>query len=46
MNKNNKNTEWSSARIRDKFAKIRIKYSGEDLVLITAIKTLLNLTNS
>ena len=44
--KNNKNTEWSSARIRDKFAKIRIKYSGEDLVLITAIKTLLNLTNS
>ena len=44
--KNNKNKEWSSARIRDKYAKIRIKYSGKDLVLITAIKTLLNLTTS
>ena len=44
--KNNKNKEWSSARIRDKYAKVRIKYSGKDLVLITAIKTLLNLTTS
>lgn len=44
--KNSKNPEWSSARIRDKFAKIRIKYSGEDQVLITAIKTLTNLTSS
>lgn len=44
--KNDKNPEWSSARIRDKFAKIRIKYSGEDQVLVTAIKTLTNLTNS
>ena len=44
--KNDKNLEWSSARIRDKFAKIRIKYSGEDLVLITSIKSLLNLTSS
>ena len=37
---------YSSARIRDKFAKIRIKYSGEDPVLITAIKTLTTLTTS
>ena len=44
--KNSKNKEWSSARIRDKFAKIRIKYSGEDVVLITAIKSLLNLTSA
>lgn len=44
--KNDKNPEWSSARIRDKFAKIRIKYSGEDQVLVTAIKTLTNLTSS
>lgn len=44
--KNSRNKEWSSARIRDKFAKIRIKYSGEDLVLVTAIKTLTNLTSS
>lgn len=38
--------EYKSARIRDKFAKIRIKYSGEDPVLITAIKTLTTLTTS
>ena len=37
---------YNSARIRDKFAKIRIKYSGEDQVIITAIKTMLNLTSS
>lgn len=30
-------------RIRDKWAKIRIRYSGENLAVITAIKTLLNI---
>ena len=38
--------KWSSTRIRDKFAKIRVKYSGEDLVVITAIKNLYNLSSS
>ena len=44
--KNNDDSAWSSTRIRDKFAKVRVKYSGEDTVIITAIKTLLNLTTS
>ena len=30
------------ARIRDKWARIRIRYSGKDLAIITAIKTLIN----
>ena len=30
------------ARIRDKWARIRIRYTGEDLAVITAIKTLIN----
>ena len=30
-------------RIRDKWAKIRIRYSGKDLAVITAIKTLINI---
>ena len=38
--------KWNSTRIRDKFAKIRVKYSGEDLVIITAIKNLYNLSSS
>ena len=38
--------KWNSTRIRDKFAKIRIKYSGEDLVVITAIKNLYSLSSS
>ena len=38
--------KWSSTRIRDKFAKIRVKYSGEDLVVFTAIKNLYNLSSS
>lgn len=29
------------ARIRDKFAKIRVKYTGEDMVIITALRTIL-----
>lgn len=38
--------KWNSTRIRDKFAKIRVKYSGEDLVVITAIKNLYSLSSS
>lgn len=38
--------KWQSTRIRDKFAKIRVKYSGTDLVVITALKTLYSLSNS
>lgn len=30
-------------RIRDKWARIRIRYSGKDLAVITAIKTLINI---
>lgn len=29
------------ARIRDKFVKIRVKYTGEDMVVVTALKTIL-----
>lgn len=31
------------ARIRDKWARIRIRYTGEDLAVITAIRTLINI---
>ena len=33
-----------SVRVRDKFVKIRVKYTGEDLVIITALKTLFTLS--
>ena len=39
--------DWSgikSAKLRDKYVKIRIKYTGEDSVIITALKTII--TNS
>ena len=36
-------SKWNSARIRDKWCKIRVRYSGEDLAVITAIKTILNI---
>lgn len=38
--------KWNSTRIRDKFAKIRIKYSGDSQVVITAIKNLYSLSSS
>jgi transposase len=44
--KNSITDSWSSTRIRDKYLKIRIKYSGEDLVIITALKTLMDLTHA
>lgn len=33
--------DYKSTRIRDKWCKIRIKYTGKDLVLISAIKTMI-----
>jgi hypothetical protein len=41
-----KNAKWSSTRIRDKFLKVRVKYTGEDLVIITAIKNLCTLSRA
>ena len=35
--------QTKEVRIRDKWAKIRIRYSGENLAIITAIKTLINI---
>lgn len=35
-----------TTRLRDKFIKIRVKYSGEDLVIITALNTLLTVSHS
>lgn len=34
-------SDYKSTRIRDKWCKIRIKYTGKDLVLISAIKTMI-----
>lgn len=39
-------TKRSTARIRDKYLRVRVKYSGEDLAIITAIKNIYNLTHS
>ena len=41
-----KNQEWITTRLRDKWLKIKIKYTGEDLVIITGIKTLFSLSYS
>ena len=41
-----KNQEWITTRLRDKWLKIKIRYSGEDLVIITGIKTLFSLSYS
>lgn len=38
------NGSLNSTRIRDKYAKIRIKYSGEKLAVIMAIQTLISLS--
>lgn len=37
---------WKQDRLRDKWMKVRVKYSGKDLVVITAIKTLMTLSYS
>ena len=42
----NEMSDYKSTRIRDKWCKIRIKYTGKDLVLISAIKTMIMTSNS
>lgn len=39
-------SEVSDVKVRDKFIKIKVRYSGEDLVIITALQTLLNISYS
>lgn len=41
--KRDENDPGKQARIRDKWARIRIRYSGKDMAVITAIKTLINI---
>lgn len=41
-----KEGDLQSTRVRDKFMKVRVKYSGEDLVIITALNTLLTISHS
>lgn len=36
-----KYSKTKEVRIRDKFVKIRVKYTGEDMVIITALRTIL-----
>lgn len=43
-NQINVSNDYSSTRIRDKFLKIRVKYSGEDLAIISSLKTLMTLS--
>lgn len=40
------NQQWVTTRLRDKWLKIKIKYTGEDLAIITGIRTLYNLSYS
>ena len=35
-------TKFNSTRIRDKWCKIKVRYTGEDLAIITAIRTIMN----
>lgn len=35
-------TKFNSTRIRDKWVKIKVRYTGEDLAIITAIRTIMN----
>ena len=44
LNKDGKVT--SSTKLRDKYLKVRVRYSGEDLAVITAIKSMVNLSAS
>ena len=44
--KNSIGVNWSSTKLRDKYLKIKVKYSGEDLVIITALKTLMELSHA
>lgn len=42
----NKNGKTVSTKLRDKYLKVRVRYSGEDLAVITAIKSMVNLSAS
>ena len=42
----NKNGKTVSTKLRDKYLKVRVRYSGTDLAVITAIKTSMNLSHS
>lgn len=42
----NKNGKIVSTKLRDKYLKVRVRYSGKDLAVITAIKTMTNLSSS
>ena len=42
----NKNGKTVSTKLRDKYLKVRVRYSGEDLAVITAIKSVCNLSAS
>jgi hypothetical protein len=44
VQKENNKKILKNTRLRDKWAKIRIKYSGEKLVIINAIQTLMNIS--
>ena len=39
-------TERKETRIRDKYCKIKVRYSGEDLAIITALKTIYTVSYS
>lgn len=39
-------SEEKTTKLRDKYIKIRVKYTGDDLVIITALRTLLTLSYS
>jgi hypothetical protein len=39
-------SDIQSTRIRDKFLKVRVKYSGKQLAIITGLKTLMTLSYS
>lgn len=41
---NSEDNKESNTRIRDKWIKIRVKYTGKDLALISAIKTMLTIS--
>ena len=42
----NRHGKTTSTKLRDKYLKVRVRYSGEDLAVITAIKSVCNLSAS
>ena len=39
-------TDRKETRIRDKYCKIKVRYSGEDLAIITALKTIYTVSHA